>query len=508
MKKIGLLVLLCVAWLIGPALFFVTEGRHGLAGFPLDDSWIHQSYARSLAGGEGWSYAGGAPSAGSTSPAWTALQAPAYWLHISPIIWSTVLGCLLLLANGFFLYRWIQSIQPKAALFAMIFSLGEWHLVWAGLSGMETILFCGWISASLYFWYRIRQTSSYQFLPLAVFGLLLGIGIGIRPEAILFTGTAILAAWLGWRGIDWRHRTVLLFSSTMGIAAYFGFELALHGRIWPNTFYAKPAEYLSQTADSLLHRLSQPWIPLLAGPFAILCGFLIVFLWIQIRQKHWQNLWPLVWALLHLVLFSIQLPVSYQHGRYFIPMLPILMSLSICGYIQLAEKGFHRQFVRVIGQAGWLSACLLLAIYLWIGAGQFVEDVGIIDTEMVQTAQWIQTNTPSDSNIAAHDIGALGFFGQRKIVDLGGLTDLDALEVLSGKQPLSVYLAQKHADYLMTFVGSYPSDLSGCTPIWSQAGTDTISPNNRNMAVYRWADGCLNAQNHQLNPRQFAKVRR
>ena len=42
--------------------------QRGTVGFPLDDGWIHQTYARSLAAGHGWAYSPGEPSAGATAP--------------------------------------------------------------------------------------------------------------------------------------------------------------------------------------------------------------------------------------------------------------------------------------------------------------------------------------------------------------------------------------------------------------------------------------------------------
>ncbi|HEX9798899.1 MAG TPA: hypothetical protein VGC00_01890, partial [Thermoanaerobaculia bacterium] len=46
-----------------------------LSGFPLDDPWIHLTFARSLAAGDGLAYRAGELVAGSTAPLWTALLA-------------------------------------------------------------------------------------------------------------------------------------------------------------------------------------------------------------------------------------------------------------------------------------------------------------------------------------------------------------------------------------------------------------------------------------------------
>ena len=61
-------------------------------GFPLDDAWIHQTYARNLALHGEWSFIPGQPSAGSTSPLWTILLAPGFWMGLSPYIWTYLLS--------------------------------------------------------------------------------------------------------------------------------------------------------------------------------------------------------------------------------------------------------------------------------------------------------------------------------------------------------------------------------------------------------------------------------
>src|SRR4051812_29622455 len=65
-------------------------------GFPLDDAWIHQTYARNLAVRHEWSFLPGQPSAGSTSPLWTFLLAIGFFLPRSPYLWTYLLGGLIL----------------------------------------------------------------------------------------------------------------------------------------------------------------------------------------------------------------------------------------------------------------------------------------------------------------------------------------------------------------------------------------------------------------------------
>lgn len=65
-------------------------------GFPLDDTWIHLTYARNFAEHGEWAYRLGERSAGSTSPLWTVLLAIGFLLDLAPFIWTYFLGWVVL----------------------------------------------------------------------------------------------------------------------------------------------------------------------------------------------------------------------------------------------------------------------------------------------------------------------------------------------------------------------------------------------------------------------------
>ena len=46
-----------------------------------------------------------------------------------------------------------------------------------------------------------------------------------------------------------------------------------------------------------------------------------------------------------------------------------------------------------------------------------------IDGTHVKMGRWIAANLPADAVVAVFDIGGIGYFSRRRIVDLGGLTD-------------------------------------------------------------------------------------
>src|SRR5574337_1427938 len=117
----------------------------GATGFPLDDAWIHQTYARNLGWYGQWAFILGQPSAGSTAPLWTFLLAIGYALRIDYAIWTLLLNSALLGVTAWLTFRLVGhvgNVAPQAAWWVGALAAVEWHLVWAAASGMETVLFC------------------------------------------------------------------------------------------------------------------------------------------------------------------------------------------------------------------------------------------------------------------------------------------------------------------------------------------------------------------------------
>ena len=85
-----IIFLIIAGLLVG--LYVVLAG----GGFPLDDSWIHQTYARNLAQNGEWAFIPGEPSAASTSPLYTVVLAIGYMLGIPYALWAHLLGVLAL----------------------------------------------------------------------------------------------------------------------------------------------------------------------------------------------------------------------------------------------------------------------------------------------------------------------------------------------------------------------------------------------------------------------------
>ncbi len=151
---------------------------------------------------------------------------------------------------------------------------------------------------------------------------------------------------------------------------------------------------------------------MIGGNLLIFPGF-IYAIYLAIRKNKIHIISFSIWLFGFVLIYSLDLPVTYQHGRYLIPIIPIYLCLSIPGVIQLFEKlQQYRTGIHDSKGFGLFLLILLSAGFCYLGAKAYANDVAVIETEMVEPSKWISEMTPSDSRIAAHDIGALGLFWQ------------------------------------------------------------------------------------------------
>ncbi len=462
----------------------LAQSMHSL-GFPLDDAWIHQTYARNLARNLEWSFQAGQPSGGSTAPLWTSLIAIGHWLGAPPLLWSSILGAVILACTGWVCSRWLQLRLPRMSAWgwiAALLILYEWHLVWASLSGMETLLQS--LLFAILLW-RLERGAREAFW----LGALVGVGVWLRPDAVtLLLPIALMFLLRSPRGV---RGTAAAFGLTLlGLAAllipYLLFNYSLNGTIWPSTFYAKQAEYAVLREANLGTRMLGQLIPLLPGAMAVLLPGIFMVLASGASQRRWDRLVPLVWAAAFLFAYALRLPVTYQHGRYAIPTLPVLLILGLEGLLATVDLNSTSTYRRLLSRVWILALPAVSLVFWWMGARAFGLDVAIIETEMVDTAEWISQNTEQEALIAAHDIGALGYFGERRIVDLAGLVSPEVIPILRDESALAGLLDARRADYLMTFPDWYPELARRGELVYTSGGSFSPRAGGSNMAVYLW----------------------
>ena len=453
-------------------------------GFPLDDAWIHQTYARNLAINGEWAFVPGQPSAGSTAPLWSGILSLGYWLGLGPYVWTYWIGWIVLLAIGVlgsWTFRLLQPHDDRDAFIVGLFLIFEWHLVWAAVSGMETLLFALIILGVMT--YLLKNTINWL-----VMGVMLGLAVWIRPDGLTLTGPALMVLYFSCR--DWRERLAAAVRLGLGTLFLFGpylaFNFALSGTIWPNTFFAKQAEYAVLRQTPLTMRfLSQAALPLVGAGALLAPGFLIL-LYRAVRSREWRVLAGAFWLLGYLFTYTLRLPVTYQHGRYVMPAMPIYFVWALAGMFSWINLSTPDVWKRVLSRTWIVSTGLILVAFWFLGARSYGQDVAIIETEMVATARWVADNTPDDDLVAAHDIGALGYFGRHRLLDLAGLVSPEVIPFIRDERRLAEFLDQNNVDFLVTFPSWYPYLVTQGELIYQSEGIFSVLQGGDNMAVYRW----------------------
>ena len=187
----------------------------------------------------------------------------------------------------------------------------------------------------------------------------------------------------------------------------------------------------------------------------LLPGFLAFFVW-SIQERKWAAAAAVIWFLGYAFLYALRLPVTYQYGRYFMPAMPVYFAIGLAGTLRLVSfnPGEANSLAADAGDAdqrgGWCGWR-----FTGLGAGRYAQDVAIIETEMVSAAQWVANNTRPDDLIAAHDIGAMGYFGQRRILDLAGLVSPEVIPFIRDEAQMAAWLDAAAGEYLVVLSGWY-----------------------------------------------------
>jgi hypothetical protein len=447
-KKWGsLLALLVLLEVLSIALYL---GKAGQFGFPLDDAWIHQTYARNLGLHGTMAFTPGQPSTGSTSFGWTLLLAAGYWLKIPFFWWTYFLGASFAVATALIAAHLAENYfgSFRNVVIVALICLFEWHLAWAAVSGMEIGLFT--FLVMLFFLLLHRDTS-----PLLV-GTLVGIIVLVRPEGVLF------AAIYGLKLIFAEPRQIkrILFDGVTFLLAFsiitspwILFNLFYSHRPFPNTIAAKFIQYgypwslwksLKYVWDVFIYFLNGPLLLLVPG-----AGFCV---YNSVKARNTPTLYPFAWSLILISLYAITVPAIYDHGRYLMPIIPFIIIYGVQGLEQLLNRFLHRPLLR---SAIWLSQGAMVLL-LWInGASDYAYRTQLFEIVHVPAAEWINAHTPRDAVIATHDIGIIGYYTERQIVDLAGLVTPEILPIMADQQKMVDYLKTRQVTHVLVYTGYY-----------------------------------------------------
>ncbi len=415
------------------AAFFLFNTTHTLFDFPLDDSWIHQVYARSIAWGQGLAYNTGELEAGSTSPLWSIINAPLHW---GDMLWgpkgvvflAKLLGLSLAciaIRSGMRLIE-IFSNNKKLALYTSLLWAIDPRFVYSSLSGMENnLLLALWMGGTLLFASR-RYLGAF---------LLFSLMPVTRPEGLVIVPLSLLAYY-------WMERGALNPRRWMGyacfllipVALWVGFCLRVTGHPLPNTFYVKAVS----SGLTLRSWVAAYYIVSSQGFLAsfLLCTTGLAGLIFAIRKAKWTR--SMAAALLLLpgaavlylggTIISRELDIiGYYFSRWLDPpalLLTWLVCLGLCLFFEtvLRQERSLRKTALVTLLA---SAILLGSPVFFLSTSErrrvYSQDCRAIYTLDVLPGKWLAEHTPKGSSVAVEDAGATRYFSNRYILDLHGL---------------------------------------------------------------------------------------
>ncbi len=426
-------VLLCAA-LAWPLRHYVT-----------DDTFIHLQYARNVAEGRGFVFNPGERVYGSTSPLWVVLLADGIALGGDGLAVARAFGALATLASlvlWFALMRQTLSSPWLRAASTLAWAGHAWMSRWS-LSGMETPLAVALVLAGF-----VAFTSGERWgsRPRAT-SLLWSLAGLVRPECALLVLLWALARVVEEGPIRGARRSLAeLWPALLVQGGWLAFASIYFGVAWPNTLAAKAAGGVG--LDYHVEQF-QRQAGIVAATDGVLVALLLVLLALRFARGGRPALRPalrgLPWAWLAAVplLYMVRgVPVL---SRYMVPLLPVVGWLAwrtldrtlaprpVMTPATDAPARWARSNARVV-VIGLLLAGVVLAqnVVVWrrVVRPQVDSFSAGLQASLIPWGRWFHDHAPADAVIAAPDIGALGYFARRRVVDLAGLVTPAMVPVL------------------------------------------------------------------------------
>jgi len=493
-------------------LIFLGYGVHTGAGvpvFPLDDSYIHLQYGWQAAQGSFLRYnPGDDPTTGATSLLYLLLLAAGFALGV---VREAMPGAILALNLGLFmasaalltdlgrraaeLMRWKSEALPAwgVGLLAGALFAGSGWMAWAFCSGMETGLLIALVSGALW------ASAARHAKTMAFFAALAAL---TRPEGLILAVVLLAAEVLArdpaetndharrfaWAGVAVGVGLIpfavnLLMTGTFSAAG-------LQAKSWLTLQPFYPDRVIGEILSTALllvraFGLPAPDAQWHAFPLAQLFGGigLALLLARNVRTRRLALAFG-GWWLLGIAATATLQTATWHHYRYQMPLLPAILIPAAVALARLARDlsgwlpgrtrtsaaalaVYKQTGVRRSAPPRWrervAGVALALLALAWAGyslpafGAAYALDTTTVLTQQMVLADWLRANTPPDSRIAVHDVGAMRYLGGRDTLDVVGLTS-PGMAPVNRSGPGSIYeaLEQARPDYYAVYPAAAP----------------------------------------------------
>lgn len=456
-------VVAALAGIVG--LIWVGSSLRGNWGLPLDDSWIHQEIARNLIRYHTWGFVPGVASPGSSSALWTMLLSLHYLLipNVSPVWWPLLLNSVLLVVSCMLLYHMaLKDRLPREEAWALALLPGlSGNFVWLVFTSMEHVLFVTLSLAAIVLWYRDPDATRRGMRDAVLAGIVLGLLGMTRPEGVLLS--VLLFAIYRKCGRTLRETVWAAVLAFIFMLPSFLISLWTSGSLLPATsrgrrlnYTGSPNIHIGRSSVKLL--MGETYTRVIGHHFFGLTGwailpFVLLALWgtvVLLRRYPNRTSILCVWSILHYASYVIILPADGHGGRYQ-PFVLVLFSATMAiALLDLARRFPVRRTGRMALQTAGVVAVALLTLRTlqrWEVANR--DSIYDINHEHKALGLWMKDNLPADTTVAVTDIGAIAYFSNLHILDVGGLIDPKFVEDYSLKGRTPEYIREHGAHYVV-----------------------------------------------------------
>lgn len=419
-------------------------------GWVEDDAFIAFRYAENFNRGLGLVFNPGDRLEGYSNLAWVLMSALALRVGSDPVLAAQVLGVLSGLVCLVVSWRLACLLQPEhraGALLAPLFLAVSPVLTRHAVSGLETVGYAAVLAVVVLLVLEPNRTRFGQM----VFVPLLLLLVVLRPE-----GVAMAAIALVWdrrrRGSGWRTIAVV----AVFVLGLLGLRGWYYGSLLPNTYYFKLTGGSAGISPGIHYTLD--FMRENGGAAVVGAGFALLLV---PAARRGLVLFVAV-GVVHGAVIVAAGGDWMHHYRFWAPVLPLIAAVLAAGSSLVAaricqSRGGYRLGWVIVGAT---LAAATINIYktervVWRDVMPAVATGQYYAQSYERVGRWLEANTAHDAVVAVGDVGAIGYFSGRRILDTLGLLDRHIARTpgaLHLKHDAS-YVLQSEPDYVVLIVG-------------------------------------------------------
>lgn len=445
-----------------------------------DDAYITYRYAANLSSGEGFVYNPGQRLLSTTTPLFTILLAAIsfFWKDIPHA--ANVLGVLGISLGTLFLWDMCKQKNQRIAGYTCLALYPTFPLLVMTI-GLETSLYIAFCLGAIAFYERRIYSLAAAFSALATLA---------RPDGILVPLILVAHFVLTERSLP-PFRPVLVY--IILVLPWVLFSLLYFGSPVPVALVTKQnqgAMIVSERFSAGILTVLKPYSRRFIYIFELILSLTGLGSAILRRKTDWSILFT--WTALYFLAYTI-LGVSRYHW-YYAPLVPafvVSIGLGISALVALMDRFFHTKNRFSTN----LATVLILAM---LGGGQIIHNLQIKRfpdqrREIYRAVgEWLSKNTLEDVLVGTLEVGIIGYYSQRPMLDFAGLLQPEIGSRLGPETSYAdsaLWATEKfHPRYLVLHDGLYPELAAGyaannCQLVRQFKGEDYGY--SRNLDIYK-----------------------